>query len=133
MSIKTDIYDKFLNLLENFSTDQNEFKKLMHPDFLQIEYPNLITSKGRKRNLEDCLKGPEQAKKMLSEQIYKVKEYTEVNDKLVAEVTWTGKMAIDIGYLKKDQVLKAYICMVIVFKDDKIIQQRNYDCYEPFI
>jgi len=33
--------------------------------------------------------------------------------------------------LKQGQQLKAYLCVVIEFKDDKIWCVRNYDCYEP--
>jgi hypothetical protein len=132
MSEKINSYNTFLQLLEAFSTDQNEYRKILHPEMVQIEYPNLITKNGNRRNLEECLKGTEMAKKMLAQQKYDIVEYTEAGEKLIAEVIWTGKILADIGHLKKDQELKAYICMVIEFKDGKIIQQKNYDCYEPF-
>ena len=37
-----------------------------------------------------------------------------------------------VGKLQPGEALVAHICMVFRLQDGRIIEQRNYDCYEDF-
>lgn len=123
---------KFFHLLEQFSTDQNEYKAILHPMVEQLEYPNLMMSEIRKRNYASLLSGAEAGKKMLTYQRFEFANYIEAGDKVIVEFQWTGELKTRAGKLKPGLVLKANICAIFEFRDDKIYRQRNYDCYEHF-
>jgi len=125
-------YLKFVKNVERLSDNPDDYRDLIHTEVEFRELPNLLNKTGQIRNLEMSLEGLKKAKMILSEQTYDIVGYAEENDKIVVEKIWTGKMAMDIGNLKKGQSLKAYICAVIEFKDGKIFRHRTYDCYEPF-
>ena len=121
-----------MNLLENLSDNPDDYKDLIHAEVEFRELPNLLNKNGQIRNLETSLEGMKKAKMILAGQKYEIVGVIENEEKIAVEKIWTGKMSMDIGNLKKDQELKAYICAVVEFKDGKIFRHRTYDCYEPF-
>jgi hypothetical protein len=132
MANKIDSIKKFFQLLQWFNTEENEYKAILHPAIEQVEYPNLIVQEIRHRNLAQLLSGAEAGKKMLAYQQFDAVKFFEIADTVIAEIKWSGELKVAAGKLKKGQVLKAHICCIFEFKDDKIFRQRNYDCYEPF-
>jgi hypothetical protein len=50
----------------------------------------------------------------------------------VAEVTWSGKLAVGIGALQPGSTMTARFCIVLEIADGRIEAQRNYDCFDPF-
>jgi len=131
-SEKVKTYLSFVNNVANYVTDENAYKNILHPEAIFYEYPNLVTKNVQVRIASKGMKSIEMGKQILSAQRYEFFDFTEDENKLVAEGVWTGTMKIDAGSLKQGQQLKAYLCVVIEFKDDKISRVRNYDCYEPF-
>lgn len=127
-----EIISLYFSLLENFSTKPSDFEKVLHPDVVQREYPNLMTSKIQERGFAGCLKGAEIGKSILDSQNIEIKDHFENGKKMVVEAQWTGKIAKDIGRLTKGQEIRAHLCMIFEFKDGRVYRQRNYDCYEPF-
>ncbi len=53
-------------------------------------------------NAADGMKDIEMGTQILSEQRYEFVDFTETNDKLIAEGAWTGTMKTNIRSLKKD-------------------------------
>ena len=131
MSNKIDLINRFFHLLQWFTTNENEYKAILHPAIEQTEYPNLMIHAIRKRTFSNLMEGAEAGKKMLAFQRFEPVHFFETADIVIAEYTWTGELKVKVGRLKKGQTLKAYVCTVFEFKDDKIFRQRNYDCYEP--
>lgn len=122
----------FLNLLESFSSDLEAYSRYVHPLVQFTVYPNAVTKTAHTRNFTEAFAASQIGKQMLQQQCYEYAGSLESNNKLVMELVWTGIMAIDAGHLKKGQELKANVCLIMEFEDDKIIRQYNYDCYEPF-
>jgi hypothetical protein len=132
LSEKVKTYLNFVNNVANYVTDESAYKDILHPEAIFYEYPNLVTKNGQVRIASKGMKSIEMGKQILSAQQYEFFDLTEDENKLIAEGVWTGTIKIDAGSLKQGQQLKAYLCVVIAFKDDKIYMVRNYDCYEPF-
>ena len=132
MNTKIDLIRKYYSLIEDFNSDKNEYEQIYDNDIKTIDYPNLVSPKGQMRTLEELFSGMENGKKILNWQKFEINTYNELNEKLVVESKWKGEVALDIGKLKKGQILIANICTIFEFKDGKIIQQTNYDCYEAF-
>jgi len=131
-SEKVGLYLAFVNNVSNYVTNEDAYKNIIHPEAVVYEYPNLITKNGQVRTAAEGMKGIEISRQILSEQHYEFFDFTETDNKIVAEGTWMGTMKTDAGVLKKGQQLKAYLCVIVEFKDAKIFRIRNYDCYEPF-
>ena len=131
MTNKTETVKRFFHLLQWFTTTENEYKSILHPAIEQTEYPNLMIHSIRKRTFTNFIEGAEAGKKMLAYQHFEPIQFFETGDTVVAEYTWTGELKVKVGKLKQGQVLKAHVCTIFEFKDDKIFRQRNYDCYEP--
>lgn len=48
------------------------------------------------------------------------------------EVLWEGTLAIPLGSLPVGGVMRAHFGVFLTFRDGKIVQQHNYDCFEPW-
>lgn len=132
MSEQQRIVRAYLQRIQEFSLPEDSVSMLLHEKVEFVEHPNLINPRGQKRNLEQALKGLAMGRTILAEQNYEIQECTEQAGALFLQVQWTGKMALDAGHLKKDQVLTAHCAMRFEFENGRIIRQTNYDCYDPF-
>ena len=45
---------------------------------------------------------------------------------------WVGTLAVAIGTLAAGDEMRAHFGVFLTFRDGLIVQQRNYDCFEPF-
>ena len=131
MSNKIESIKKYFQLLQWFNTDTNEYKAVFHMGIEQLEYPNLIIPNMRQRSFTNILEGTAAAKKILAFQHFEPVHFFESGDHMIAEYVWTAELKLKVGRMKQGQVLKAHICSVFEFRDEKIYRQRNYDCYDP--
>jgi ketosteroid isomerase-like protein len=130
MTNKTEVIKRFFQLLQWFTTNENEYKAILHAAIEQTEYPNIMITETRHRTFKNLIEGAEAGKKMLSWQKFEPAHFFETTDAVIAEFTWTAELKVKVGGFKQGQVLKAHICTVFEFRDDKIFRQRNYDCYD---
>ena len=110
----------------------DELAAFYHADAIQDEYPNRLFPAGVRRDLEAILEGAERGQKLMSRQIYDIHTVTEVGDRVILEMTWTGHLAVPVGTTRSGDTMRARFCQVIEFEDGLIIRQRNYDCFDPF-
>lgn len=122
---------EYLKALAEMRTGK-DLAKFFHKDVEQIEYPNALLPHGATRDLDTLLEGAARAKKLMSEQTYKIKNTIANGDMMLAEVKWTGKLVSALGGLREGDKMKAHFAIVIELKDDLIWRQRNYDCFKPF-
>ena len=65
-------------------------------------------------------------------QTYRVQNILEAEEQVAVEVEWTGILAMPVMNLPAGSEMKAFFAMFLSFRDGKIAEQRNYDCYPPF-
>ncbi|GEP92976.1 Ketosteroid isomerase-related protein [Chitinophaga terrae (ex Kim and Jung 2007)] len=130
MDEKLALIYRYFHLLENFSVDAAEYATIFHPNIIQTAYPNLLSEEVKQRNFDVMLESMAINKVILKSQHFSVVKVVETGNTLVVEATWTGEIGVDAGKFRRGQVMKAFICSVIEFRDGKIYRQRNYDCYE---
>ena len=128
--MKLDLVKKYFALIEQFSTEKEAYRALMHSDIVQTEFPNLLTQQATDSNFEILMQRIPNGKKLLNEQKYEIQHVHETAEALITEVIWTAIVGTDVGTFKAGQQLKAYFCCIFEFKDGLIYQQRNYDCFE---
>ena len=103
-----------------------------HPDARQVQYPNLLTKNLADRTVDNVCEGFEKGKKVLSKQTYEIIKSYETENTVIIQAIWRGQLAIPIGSKAAGDEMKAYFAQFFEFGGDKIIKQRNYDCFETF-
>ena len=102
------------------------------PDATFHEFPNRIEPQGRVRRGDELRAAWEQGRKFMKSQSYRVQRVIESGDDMAVELEWTGVLAIPVMNLPAGTEMKAFVAMFLRFRDGKIVEQRNYDCYPPF-
>ncbi|RHX84907.1 nuclear transport factor 2 family protein [Leptospira stimsonii] len=126
------IIEIYLKLLSDFNLERKEYEAILHPEIEQIEYPNALTKSITVSRFEDLMRRMPAGKNLLKEQTFQIRQYLEKENTAVVEADWEATVRSDIGPFRENQNLKAYLCMIFEFKDEKIFRQKNYDCFEPF-
>ena len=125
------IAEQFIKTLQNRKSAE-ELIPFYHEDIEQIEFPNTLTKNKTLRNLEDLKLASERGKKVLQKEEYQIIKSYSFENTVILELLWTGTLAIPIGNIPVGGQMKANFAQFYEFKDNKIIKQRNYDCFEPF-
>ena len=102
------------------------------PEVEQTEFPNRMTAAIARNGLPAIIAGSKRGQQVMRRQQYEVRNAIASGETVVVEVTWTGELAIAAGSLPEGATLRAYVAIVLEFRDGLIVAQRNYDCYEPF-
>jgi len=110
----------------------DELRRFFHEDAEQIEYPSLVDPRVGRRGVEGMIAASELGAGMLAFQRYDVSRWIESEDTVVCQAEWHAELAKDAGSLRQGQRPHTYSVLIFTFRDDKIIRQEAYDCYEPF-
>ncbi len=132
---KTDILQiakKFITSLENRRSAE-DLTKFYHPAVMQTEYPNAVAKDIINRNLDELKKASEKGKKILLKEKYEFLKSYMYGNTVILEVIWKETLAAPVGNIPAGGEMKAYSAQFYEFEGDKIIKQRNYDCFEPFL
>ena len=121
---------RYIALIEQFAQPV-EFEGVLHPDVQLEEYPNLLMKNGSQRDFAAMSAGPQQGRKILSNNAYEVTNAMAAGEWVTLEIVWTGTLAVALGNMPAGSQLKAYIATILQFQDGMIIRQHQYDCYEP--
>lgn len=126
-----EIVRKYLALIEAGQNNAETLGEIMHPEVQLEVFPNAVTPRGAKSDLKAMAASSELGRKLLTGQRYEIVNVVAAGDTVVAEVVWTGTMAIDAGHLKAGEHLRAHCALILELRDGRIYRQRNYDCYDP--
>jgi ketosteroid isomerase-like protein len=126
-----EIARRYLQALERGETGA-ALKEFLAPDVVLEEFPNLLTPLGKKRDLAAALEAAERGKKVLSRQMYNIKQEIADNDRVALEVEWIGTLAVPFGSIPAGGQMKAFFAVFLEFREGNIIKQRNYDCFEAW-
>ena len=100
-------------------------------DAVTVEHPNLIAPTGGVRDLPEMLEASERGAALLTSQEYDIHSLHEVEDLVIARLTWTGVVAVDAGPLAAGQRLVAHIAQFVTVREGRIARIETFDCYEP--
>ena len=117
------------------SIENGDFAKiadLFSPDAVLEQLPNRIYPNGTRFGVSRMADDFEKGRRLLSSQSYEIKGCVADGDRLSIEVFWTGTLALSFGSLSVGSQMRAHCAMFFQFKDEKIVSQRNYDCFEPW-
>jgi ketosteroid isomerase-like protein len=107
-------------------------RDLFAPDASMVQFPNRIYPQGVSASVSQMAEAFEKGRKLLASQTYKIKNELANGDSVAVEVLWTGKLAIPFGSMAAGSEMRAHCAMFFEFKDEKIVNQKNYDCFVPW-
>lgn len=102
------------------------------PDVAQIEYPNRIVDAGARRGLAELRAAAVRGRQAVRRQAFTERHAVAQGNHVFVEVLWEGELAVQAGALAPGDTMRAHCAIVLELRDGKIVQQRNYDCFEPF-
>lgn len=112
--------------------DATAVTSLFAPDAVIVQLPNRIYPKGLRSNTCRVTEDFDKGRKIFSRQTYEITSHSTTGNLVALEVLWTGTLAIPFGSLAVGEAMRCHSAMFLEFRDDKIVAQRNYDCFEPW-
>jgi len=126
-----EIAKRYLSALEASATG-DELAAFFSADVIQEEFPNRLVPGGARRDLAALLEGAARGKQVMRQQRYQLLHAVEDRDIVALEVQWTGILAVPVGALPADGEMRARFAVFLEFRGDKIVRQRNYDCFDAW-
>jgi len=103
-----------------------------HSAVRQEELPNRFMPGGAVRDLAALREAAVRGRGVLRGQRYEVRAVLVQGTRVAVETLWVGELAVPIGALPTGAEMRAHFAMFLDYDGDRIIAQRNYDCFEPF-
>jgi ketosteroid isomerase-like protein len=103
-----------------------------HAAVRQEELPNRLVPGGAVRDLAALRQAAARGRGVLRGQRYAVRSAMVQGNRVALETLWVGVLAVPVGALPAGGEMRAHFAMFIDFEGDRILAQRNYDCFEPF-
>ena len=125
----TALVERWLDLAADPDADPEEIAALLHPAARFVEHPNLVNPHGQDRGLEEARAALDRSRSLLAHAVFDVHGHVADGDRVVTRATWTGTLAMDAGPLAAGTTLRAECSIHFAFRDGRIVQQENFDCY----
>ena len=125
------VIDRYLAAVTDRDATAEDVAAFVHPAARFVERPNLVAPSGRSRDATTALATLGHGRRLMREHRFDVHEHVACGDRVVTRALWTGVLAIDAGDLPAGTELRAECCMVFTVRDGRILEQQNYDCYQP--
>ena len=105
---------------------------LYHPEVIQEEFPNRLAPSGARRDLAGILAAADRGRRVITGHRYEVLSVVVDGAKAAVEFVWSGTLLVPVGALAAGAVLRGRFASFLDFRDDRVIAQRSYDCFDPW-
>ena len=124
------IAPEYLKAIEE-NADFTRIEQYYTEDVVQIEFPNRLVAKGARRNLSQLREAAVRGRNVVASQKYEVLSAIGDGNLVALEVKWSAALKVAVGSLEAGDEMNAHFAVFLEFRDGKIAEQRNYDCFEP--
>lgn len=100
---------------------------------VQIEHPNRLKPNGDRRAPAKMADDLARGKQILKSERYDIVNAVVSGDRVAAQIEWTGTLAVPVGALSAGDEMRAHSAIFLRFRDGRIVEQHNYDCFEDFL
>jgi hypothetical protein len=121
----------YLRAIEQ-NADEARLAAFFASELEQQEFPNRLVEKGAARGLPQVLEGSRKGRTVVQNQRYDVKSALVDADRVALELTWTAELKVPLGRLNAGDTMTAHCGVFFRIHNGRIVQQHNYDCFEPF-
>lgn len=101
-------------------------------DVRQHEFPNRLVERGAARGLAEILEGSRRGQRVVRNQRYSIQNALVDGDRVAIELRWTAELQVPLGSLPAGATLTAHCGVFFQFREGRIAEQHNFDCFEPF-
>jgi len=101
-------------------------------DVIQREFPNRFMPDGATRDLAGLARARERGMRAVEGERYEILNAIEQDDRLALEVLWSARLLVPLGALQQGATLRAHFGVFLRYRDGRILEQHNYDCFDPF-
>ena len=102
------------------------------PEVTQREFPNRLVPNGATRDLAALSEARERGLRAVENERYEILNALEHGERLALEVLWTARLLVPLGSLGPGDTLRAHFGVFLKYRDGRILEQHNYDCFDPF-
>lgn len=103
-----------------------------HPEVTQREFPNRLVPNGATRNLAALAEARVRGMRAVENEQYEILNAVEQGERLALEVLWTARLLVPLGTLAVGDTLRAHFGVFLRYREGRILEQHNYDCFDPF-
>ena len=131
MATNLEVVLAYLKAIEDGAVG-DALEPFLDKEVVQREYPNRLVANGATRLLTAVKEASVRGQKVVSSQRYLVRSSLVDGDRVALEVDWAGTLKVPVGIIPAGGELHASFGVFFTLKDGKILEQANYDCFEPF-
>jgi ketosteroid isomerase-like protein len=125
------VVERYLATVGDLATGAGALEALVHPDARFVERPNLVAPAGRRRDAACALAALRHSRALMNSPRFDALDHIVAGERVVTRAVWRGTLAVDAGAWPAGTELRADCCMVFTVREDRILEQENYDCYHP--
>jgi len=122
---------KYLSRLSD-GAEPEELESFFAPDVVYEEFPNRLRPNGATGDLQAMKDARARGRALLKAERFELVNAVAGDGKVAMEVIWTGTLRDAAGPFAADQTLRARFAVFMEFRNDRIVRQRNYDCFDPW-
>ena len=100
------------------------------PEAVVEIFPSRFFPNGSGDDLAGIRAAADRGNKGMIRQKYEIKNELSSGDTVALEIVWTGTLAAPFQSKPAGAEMRAHFAAFLEFKDGKIFEQRNYDCYD---
>lgn len=126
-----EVVRRYLQALERFASPE-ELQRFFADEVVMTELPNLLVPTGQVRRKTELLDASTKAPNVLSAQRYEVRAVLAQGDTVAADVDWSATLRVPLGKTPAGGQLHARLAMFLRLDEGRIVEQTNFDCYQPF-
>jgi ketosteroid isomerase-like protein len=109
-----------------------ELARFYSPEIQQREFPNRVSPTGALRAKRELLEGRHKGRAVSKDERYTIHNALVQGDQVAVELTWSAEVKIPLGTLNPGDTLRAHCAVFFRIKAGQIVEQHNFDCFEPF-
>jgi len=109
----------------------DEIAQFFAPEAVVEIFPSRFFPNGSRDELAGIRAAADRGNKAITRQKYEIKNELSSGDTVALEIVWTGTLAAPLQSKPAGAEMRAHFAAFLQFKDGKIFEQRNYDCYDP--
>ena len=121
----------YLSALEN-NADGATLAGFFAPDATQHEFPNRFVEQGASHDLSQVLERSRKGRQVVQKQSFAIKNALVDGDRVAIELTWTAELKVPLGKLPVGGSMSANCGVFFRLRDGRIVEQHNFDCFDPF-
>lgn len=102
------------------------------PEVVQEEWANRLVPNGARRDLAAILTAAERGQEVMTKHRYEILSIIADGNRVAVEFVWSGTLVITLGTLAVGSVMRGHFASFLEFREDRIVSQRSYDCFDPW-